>query len=227
MEIDLEVLLLNEEKVYIGERKVDIEDGEIVYGKCYKSFIKGNISHPRDTSSAKKNQRLNSRKQMKNKMMAEVIEYNSCTDIKVRFDNGEITKTSWYKFNIGSVALPSSYARNHIGDKKIQNRGNEEAEIIEVKDANHITVKFKEGTIVKDRKYKDFIRGAIGKPGLPKLRYTLEKERLGKKNIMKNGMSAQIIRYGSANDIDVMFSNGRIVVHKKYSNFCAGSVACK
>ena len=35
--------------------------------------------------------------------------------------------------------------------KKIQNRGNEEAEIIEVKDANHITVKFKDGTIVKDR----------------------------------------------------------------------------
>ena len=206
---------------------VQFEDGEIVYGKCYKSFIKGNISHPRDTSSAKKNQRLNSRKQMKNKMMAEVIKYNSCADIKVRFDNGEITKTSWYKFNTGSVALPSSYARNHIGDKKIQNRGNEEAEIIEVKDANHITVKFKDGTIVKDRKYEDFIRGAIGKPGSPKLRHTLEKERLGKKNIMKNGMSAQIIRYGSADDIDIMFSNGRVVMHKKYSNFCAGSVACK
>ena len=33
-------------------------------------------------------------------MMAEVVEYNSCTDIKVKFDNGEITKTSWYKFNM-------------------------------------------------------------------------------------------------------------------------------
>lgn len=61
---------------------VQFGDGEIVYGKCYKSFINVNISHPRDTSSAKKNQRLNSRKQMKNKMMAEVIEYNSCTDIR-------------------------------------------------------------------------------------------------------------------------------------------------
>lgn len=57
--------------------------------------------------------------------------------------------------------MPSCYARNHIGDKKIQNRGNEEAEIIEVKDANHITVKFKDGTIVKDRKYEDFIHGAM------------------------------------------------------------------
>lgn len=112
---------------------VQFEDGEIVYNKCYKSFIKGNISHPKDTRLAKKNQRLNSRKQMKNGMMAEVIEYNTCDDIKVKFDNGEMTKTRWHRFSMGSVALPSCYARNHIGDKKIQNRGNEEAEIIEVK----------------------------------------------------------------------------------------------
>lgn len=80
---------------------------------------------------------------------------------------------------------------------------------------------------MKDRKYEDFVHGAIGKPGIPKLRNTLEKERLGKKNIMRNGMSAQIVRYGSANDIDIMFSNGTTVIHKKYSNFCSGSVACK
>lgn len=152
---------------------VQFEDGEIVYHKCYQSFVKGNISHPKDTSLAKKNQRLNLRKQMKNGMMAEVIEYNLSNDIKVKFDNGEIVKTRWERFSTGSVAVPSCYARNHIGDKKIQNRGNEEAEIIEVKDANHITVKFKDGTIVKDRKYEDFIHGAIGKPGIPQLRRTL------------------------------------------------------
>ena len=50
---------------------------------------------------------------------------------------------------------------------------------------------------------------------------------MGKKNIMRNGMSAQIVRYGLANDIDIMFSNGIKVIHKKYSNFCSGSVACK
>lgn len=126
-----------------------------------------------------------------------------------------------------SVAVPSCYARNHIGDKKIQNRGNEEAEIIEVKDANHITVKFKDGTIVKDRKYEDFIHGAIGKPGIPQLRRTLKNERLWTEKIMRNGMKAKIVRYGSANDIDIKFSNGTIVMHKTYANFCSGSVACK
>lgn len=202
-------------------------NGEIVYHKCYQSFVKGNISHPKDTSLAKKNQRLNIRKQMKNGMMAEVIEYNLSNDIKVKFDNGEIVKTRWERFSTGSVAVPSCYARNHIGDKKIQNRGNEEAEIIEVKDANHITVKFKDGTIVKDRKYEDFIHGAIGKPGIPQLRRTLKNERLWTEKIMRNGMKAKIVRYGSANDIDIKFSNGTIVMHKTYANFCSGSVACK
>ena len=131
------------------------------------------------------------------------------------------------RFSTGSVAVPSCYARNHIGDKKIQNRGNEEAEIIEVKDANHITVKFKDGTIVKDRKYEDFIHGAIGKPGIPQLRRTLKNERLWTEKIMRNGMKAKIVRYGSANDIDIKFSNGTIVMHKTYANFCSGSVACK
>lgn len=195
---------------------VQFEDGEIVYHKCYQSFVKGNISHPKDTSLAKKNQRLNIRKQMKNGMMAEVIEYNLSNDIKVKFDNGEIVKTRWERFSTGSVAVPSCYARNHIGDKKIQNRGNEEAEIIEVKDANHITVKFKDGTIVKDRKYEDFIHGAIGKPGIPQLRRTLKNERLWIEKIMRNGMKAKIVRYGSANDIDIKFSNGTIVLHKTY-----------
>ena len=87
--------------------------------------------------------------------------------------------------------------------------------------------KFKDGTIVKDRKYEDFIHGAIGKPGIPQLRRTLKNERLWTEKIMRNGMKAKIVRYGSANDIDIKFSNGTIVMHKTYANFCSGSVACK
>ena len=57
---------------------------------------------------------------MKNGMMAEVIEYNLSNDIKVKFDNGEIVKTRWERFSTGSVAVPSCYARNHIGEKKFK-----------------------------------------------------------------------------------------------------------
>lgn len=161
---------------------------------------------------------------------AQVVSYSTCENFIIRFCDGKEMKLKnwrWERFSTGSVAVPSCYARNHIGDKKIQNRGNEEAEIIEVKDANHITVKFKDGTIVKDRKYEDFIHGAIGKPGIPQLRRTLKNERLWTEKIMRNGMKAKIVRYGSANDIDIKFSNGTIVMHKTYANFCSGSVACK
>ena len=205
---------------------VQFEDGAIAYNKDYKSFLKGNIAHPEETSHAKKNRRLHERKQMKNGMMAEVIEYVSCDEIQVRFENGEITKTSWYHFSRGSVATPSSYVKNHLGEKKIQNSGNEEAEIIEAIDANHISVRFNDGTIVSNRKYADFLNGAIRKPGLPLLTRTLKNDRLGQEKIMKNGMCARITRYGSANDIDILFSNGTLVTHKKYSNFCSGSIAC-
>ena len=78
-----------------------------------------------------------------------------------------------------------------------------------------------------NRKYEDFIHGAIGKPGIPQLRRTLKNERLWTEKIMRNGMKAKIVRYGSANDIDIKFSNGTIVMHKTYANFCSGSVACK
>lgn len=223
-------------------------DGKEIKLKNWKCFIEGNFNYEKHFKSPRnREERIGGKKVMNNGLTAEVIEYRGSHDMDILFEDGEKrTGVSWrdfcigniahptihggnvsQRFSTGSVAVPSCYARNHIGDKKIQNRGNEEAEIIEVKDANHITVKFKDGTIVKDRKYEDFIHGAIGKPGIPQLRRTLKNERLWTEKIMRNGMKAKIVRYGSANDIDIKFSNGTIVMHKTYANFCSGSVACK
>lgn len=223
-------------------------DGKEMKLKNWRYFIEGNFNYEKHFKAPRnREERIGEKKVMNNGLTAEVIEYRGSHDMDILFeDGGKRTGVSWrdfcigsiahptipggnvsQRFSTGSVAVPSCYARNHIGDKKIQNRGNEEAEIIEVKDANHITVKFKDGTIVKDRKYEDFIHGAIGKPGIPQLRRTLKNERLWTEKIMRNGMKAKIVRYGSANDIDIKFSNGTIVMHKTYANFCSGSVACK
>ena len=223
-------------------------DGKEMKLKNWRYFIEGNFNYEKHFKAPRnREERIGEKKVMNNGLTAEVIEYRGSHDMDILFEDGEKrTGVSWrdfcigniahptihggnvsQRFSTGSVAVPSCYARNHIGDKKIQNRGNEEAEIIEVKDANHITVKFKDGTIVKDRKYEDFIHGAIGKPGIPQLRRTLKNERLWTEKIMRNGMKAKIVRYGSANDIDIKFSNGTIVMHKTYANFCSGSVACK
>lgn len=210
-------------------------DGKEMKLKNWRYFIEGNFNYEKHFKAPRnREERIGEKKIMNNGLTAEVIEYRGSHDMDILFEDGEKrTGVSWRDFCIGNIAhptihgVPSCYARNHIGDKKIQNRGNEEAEIIEVKDVNHITVKFKDGTIVKDRKYEDFIHGAIGKPGIPQLRRTLKNERLWTEKIMRNGMKAKIVRYGSANDIDIKFSNGTIVMHKTYANFCSGSVACK
>ena len=76
-------------------------------------------------------------------------------------------------------------------------------------------------------RYFDIQKGQILIDGIPQLRRTLKNERLWTEKIMRNGMKAKIVRYGSANDIDIKFSNGTIVMHKTYANFCSGSVACK
>lgn len=212
---------------YRGSHDMDIlfEDGGKRTGVSWRDFCIGSIAHPTISGGNVSQNELVLRFYLESLGFVRIPQRSKRSD-RVGLE-GKIVKTRWERFSTGSVAVPSCYARNHIGDKKIQNRGNEEAEIIEVKDANHITVKFKDGTIVKDRKYEDFIHGAIGKPGIQQLRRTLKNERLWTEKIMRNGMKAKIVRYGSANDIDIKFSNGTIVMHKTYANFCSGSVACK
>jgi hypothetical protein len=54
--------------------------------------------------------------------------------------------------------------------------------------------------------------------------------RLGEKRTMKNGMAAEIIRYGNVTDIDVRFLDGEgagtVVEHRNYHSFLTGSIRC-
>ena len=48
--------------------------------------------------------------------------------------------------------------------------------------------------------------------------------RLGEKNIMKNGQVAQIIRYKNNNDIDIEFEDGTIIKNRGYQQFKKGNI---
>lgn len=202
---------------------VQFEDGAIVAHKHYSSFRNGSIAHPKDTFESKKQQRLNLVKRMNNGHVAQVIDYHGWDKVVVRFDNDEIVTTTWHSFSNSRVGLPSGYARNHIGDSMMQKRGMK-ATIIEVVDANHIDVEFEDGTIVRNRKYNDFLNGVIANPKLPPFRKGRREDRLGERRTMKNGKQAEIVRYGGANDIDLQWEDGTISKNKKYSNFCAGAI---
>lgn len=205
---------------------VEFEDGKVAYHKYYKSFKNGNIAHPDATSAAKKEQRLYQSKIMNNGHVATVIEYRGWKNNTVKFDNGEIAyNVRWEKFKYGNIALPSSYVKNHIGERQLQKRG-VAAEIISCRDANHIDVRFEDGVIVRNRKYADFKKGVIGHPDLASVRDKKDKERLGEIRQMNDGSIGKIISYKNACDIDVDFGENRIARHKAYANFASGKIRC-
>lgn len=203
---------------------VMFEDGAVVCDRTYGSFQKGNIAHPDESGEAKKKKRLFQKRMMNNGHEATVIEYEGWDKLVIEFDNGEkVYGRSWSNFEAGRIGLPSSYVKNCIGERKLQKRGMF-AEIISCVDANHIDVRFDDGTVVKNRKYYDFVSGVIGNPNLSPARNTKAAERLGEVRVMKDGRSGTVVKYRNAGDIDIDFGEGKIARHKTYANFCAGSV---
>ena len=215
-------------KTYRNSHDMDIqfEDGEIAKHVSWRDFENGNIAHPDATSAAKKEQRIYQSKIMNNGHVATVIEYRGWKNNTVKFDNGEIVhNVRWEKFKCGNIALPSSYVKNHIGERQLQKRG-VAAEIISCRDANHIDVRFEDGVIVRNRKYADFKKGVIGHPDLASVRDKKDKERLGEIRQMNDGSIGKIISYKNACDIDVDFGENRIARHKAYANFVSGKIRC-
>lgn len=218
-------------------------DGKEMKLKNWRYFIEGNFNYEKHFKAPRnREERIGEKKVMNNGLTAEVIEYRGSHDMDILFeDGGKRTGVSWRDFCIGNIAHPTIHGGNvsqnelvlrfyleSLGFVRIPQRSKRSDRVgLEGKELDLYNDKFKDGTIVKDRKYEDFIHGAIGKPGIPQLRRTLKNERLWTEKIMRNGMKAKIVRYGSANDIDIKFSNGTIVMHKTYANFCSGSVACK
>lgn len=51
-------------------------------------------------------------------------------------------------------------------------------------------------------------------------------DRTGEARTMNNGMTATVVAYRGACDIDVRFDNGGIAHHVRYGNFTRGQIAC-
>ena len=50
-------------------------------------------------------------------------------------------------------------------------------------------------------------------------------DRVGQEKVQNSGLTAKIIRYGNAHDIDVLLSDGRVLEHKNVSEFDHGSIS--
>ena len=201
---------------YGGATDIDVhfEDGTVVKHKTYRAFKKGYIAHPNTKD------RLGEAREMKCKMEATIIRYGSAKDIDVRFKDGAIAKHKTYNlFKEGGIANPNMKvsAETRLGETRMMNCGME-ATIIRYNTNKDIDVRFKDGTLVKHRQYREFKKGEIANPNM-------KASRLGKTRMMNCGMETTIIRYNTAKDIDIRFEDGTVVGHRTYNSFKNGTIA--
>ena len=170
-----------------------------------------------------KTDRLGKTKMMSCGMEATIIRYRGATDIDVRFKDGAIAKHKTYNlFKEGGIANPNMKvsAEDRLGETRMMNCGME-ATIIRYNTNKDIDVRFKDGTLVKHRQYREFKKGEIANPNMK----ASAKNCFGETRMMNCGMEATIIRYGKYTDIDVCFEDGAVVKHKAYSAFKKGEIA--
>lgn len=148
---------------------------------------------------------------------------NSC-DMDIRYEDGTLkTGVRYDKFLKGEVKYPvkrtypsykSDKVNLYLHEKRVMNNGIM-AEVITFRHRNDIDVKFANGVIKEHLSYENFHSGRITDGNI---------NRLGETRIMKNGLKATIVRYGSCIDIDVLFENGVLRRGRVYHSFVLGSI---
>ena len=203
---------------------VQFEDGEIVFKRAYKEFVKGSIKHPhlpRNFSHL----RIGEEKIMNCGMKAKIIEYKGVNNVTVQFENGIIKKNKRYsEFNHGEISNVVGHQCESIdrtGENAIMNCGLK-ATIVEFKNSHNITVQFEDG-LLKKTNYGCFKKGMISHS--EKATNAVQTNRLSKKKIMNNGLLAKIIKYKNKSDIDVQFEDGEIIKNRTYGEFLRGTIA--
>lgn len=104
-----------------------------------------------------------------------------------------------------------NYKADRIGMVNYNKKG-EKMIILDYRSAVDLDIIFEDGTILKNRAYKEFNNGSVRKDNLALTR-------LGKTNINNQGFKMKIIEYRKVDDIDVEFEDGTIITNKKFAHF--------
>lgn len=205
---------------------VQFDDGVVVYNCSYYNFSRGIIANPSlgRNFAQKKINRIGEKRIMNNGLEAEILHYNSATDIDVKFEDNTIVRHKSYDhFLHGKIAKPII---DHIGEKS-QMKCGMDATIVAYRKSSDIDVLFEDGTLVENRGYGEFRKGEIANPSLGKFASVSYKfrTRVGESQVMNNGMQARIIDYQKHNNITVEFEDGTIVENTSYSLFISGGIS--
>ena len=164
--------------------------------------------------------RTGEKRMMRCGLEATIIRYGGAKDIDVQFEDGQVVyHRDYFSFQKGSISPPIDPRYSHLGEKRMMNCGLD-ATIIRYGSSQDIDVQFEDGQVVYHKEYDNFKKGAISPPIDPR-----KIDRSGEKRMMKCGLEATIIRYGSRRDIDVQFEDGQVVYYREYSAFKKGTIA--
>ena len=120
---------------------------------------------------------------------------------------------------MANTKIIEKYRTMHFGESNIANNGMKMF-IIAYRNNEDIDILFEDGTIVTNKRYKNFTKGKVSNPnvGLP------SQKRIGEVMVANNGQKMIIIKYVNSDCIDIQFENGTIVTNKTYQLFKGGMV---
>ena len=187
---------------YRGTYDIDVqfEDGTIISNRLYSEFKKDRIKNP----NFYKNSKIGEETFNKQGLKMKIIDCESSANITVQFEDGTIVgNRTYYGFKRGTIEHPNFLFNNRSGMEIVANNG-QKIRIIEYRKAEDIDIQFEDGTILKNRKFKEFKKGKILNPN-----YNPYKEVIGKKYKLKDSEEEfEIIDYKSASNVTIKFANG-------------------
>lgn len=138
---------------------VKFADGYIAKNITYRNFKTGEVGNPNFYQK-----RVGETKLSNCGMQMKIIAYRKSSDLDVEFEDGTIVKNIKYQaFRKGEIKNPNFYKAKYIGKKTMANC-KMQMEVIEYRNSMDIDVIFEDGTIVKNKTYRDFKTGEIKPP---------------------------------------------------------------
>lgn len=192
---------------------VRFESGAVKEHVRYNSFKEGRIKDP----GYLVNKREGETNLANNGQIMTLIAYHGSEDVDVRFEDGTVVCNRAYgDFKRGAIRNPNFNAyQDRLGETAVSKTG-QKMTIVEYNAAVDITVQFDDGTIVKHKRYKDFVKGLISNPNYYK------NSRVGEVVTNCRGLKMTLVEYRSVGDVDVRFEDGAVAEHKAYKDFKKG-----
>ena len=162
-----------------------------------------------------------------NGMLMKIIACRGSNDIDIQFEDGTIVYNRTYSsFKSGSIRNPNlikkkkSNKSEKILGKETLNHHGFNMKIVNVRSSASIDVQFDDGTVVKDKTYRDFLNGSIENPNLIWSNLNV----IGKKGVSKEGLSIEIFNMKPNFKVDIRFEDGTILYNRSYASFVKGRI---